>query len=264
MTADRTTALVSSSPPWIGNLSGLSAFADALDEYATTLKRVAGTLDDKVTKMTNDVQWQGNGGDAFRSAWEKDSDEARQIASTATGIGTIVHDLTRQLTSIENSLQDDAKAARAQGVQIGPELQPLGAATSYDDSYNAAKQQALAAQTTAADEIMHYTNTWSPAAEANFWASTIVGMGGTAAALAVLNVFRLPPLTTTLTTSGAAFGEVGMSMGAAIGLEAAVPIVAFGVGNLALNLMEGHGLSSFADTGHAYQHLWDDTLGKLF
>lgn len=258
MTAARTTAApVSSSPAWIGNLSNLSAFAGALREYAKTLNAVAGNLDDKITKMTDAAHWQGDGGNAFRSAWEKDSNEARQTASMAASMGNILDQLTTRLTSIENGLRDDADTARKQGVEIGPQLQPLGAATSFADAYNTAKQQAEAAQTQAADEIMQLVKPWSLSAYLNFWGSAIVGAGGSSAILALDGVFGQGLITGALTSAG-------LATSTAVGVELAVPVVAFGVGDLALNLIEGHGLSSFADVGHSYEHLWDDTLGKLF
>lgn len=156
---------------WVGgDIHGLSAFAGKMFGYVPQIDDVTTALDKQVSRIVGDASWQGSAATAFANAWGRDSLTGQALGAVIQNTGSIVNWLAVELSKIENALEQEADAAAAHGVKIGPDGQPGAAfigppsntqqaeqqawANAYQKVYTEAMQLAQRARQTAAGQLM--------------------------------------------------------------------------------------------------------------
>jgi hypothetical protein len=101
-------------------------------------------LDKQVGRIVGDAGWQGSAATAFANAWGRDALTGQALGAVIANTGSIVNWLAVELSRIENALEQEADAAAAHGVTIGPDGQPGAAFVGPPSSTQQAEQQAWA------------------------------------------------------------------------------------------------------------------------
>ncbi len=130
---------------WVGgDIHGLSAFAGRMYDYVPEIDGVTTALDKQVSRIVGDAGWQGSAATAFANAWGRDSLTGQALGAVIANAGSIVNWLAVELSKIENALEQEADAAAAHGVKIGPDGQPGAAFVGPPSNPQEAQQQAWA------------------------------------------------------------------------------------------------------------------------
>jgi hypothetical protein len=173
---------------WVGgDIHGLSAFAGKMYGYVPDIDDVTTALDKQVTRVVGDAGWQGSAATAFANAWGRDSLTGQALGMVIDNAGAIVNWLAVELSKLENALEQEADAAAAHGVKIGPDGQPgavfvgppsntAGAeqqawASAYQQTYTEALALAQQARAAAAGQLMSLYGKIAPPAEPGMSAS---------------------------------------------------------------------------------------------
>jgi hypothetical protein len=156
---------------WVGgDIHGLSAFVGQMYGFVPDIDDVTTALDKQVVRVVGGAGWEGSAATAFANAWGRDSLTGQALGLVIQNTGSIVNWLAVELSKIENALEQEADAAAAHGVKVGPDGQPAAPfigppsnsaqaqqqqwANAYQQTYTEAMALAQQVRSTAAGQLM--------------------------------------------------------------------------------------------------------------
>jgi uncharacterized protein YukE len=136
-----------------GDINGLTGLADRLKGVPPQMEDVVNALDRRVGNLVHDAGWWGDAADMFKERWDFDARGARALAEVVKRVAEIVGTLAGVLRDLESALEGAVVQARAAGVPVGTDGQPLPlppgtpptiqtAALAYAQVWQAATEQA--------------------------------------------------------------------------------------------------------------------------